>query len=55
MSEPRKINTSRIDPPIPTRAFDWCATYDNYDGPGSPIGHGATEQEAIDNLKEIDQ
>jgi hypothetical protein len=48
-----KIVTSHIYPPIPTRAFDWCATFDNYDGPGSPIGYGSTEQEAIENLKEI--
>lgn len=31
----------------------WIAVDDDsYDGPGSPYGYGATEQEAIDNLKE---
>lgn len=46
-------------PPIPVRAFDWSAvddaTYDcdcDQDGffSTSPIGRGATEQEAIDDL-----
>ncbi len=49
MSEP-KIQTSPIFPPIPIRGLDWCAHYDNYE-PGQPIGHGATEQEAIEDLK----
>lgn len=33
--------------------YGWVA-YDNdtYDGPGSPIGSGKTEQEAIEDLKE---
>ncbi len=50
MSEP-KIQTSPIFPPIPIRGLDWCAHFDNYE-PGQPIGHGATEQEAIEDLKE---
>ncbi len=49
MSEP-KIQTSPIFPPIPIRGLDWCAHFDNYE-PGQPIGHGATEQEAIEDLK----
>lgn len=28
----------------------WVATTDNYDGPGSPIGSGFSEQDAIDDL-----
>jgi hypothetical protein len=33
--------------------FGWVAVdEDSYDGPGSPIGIGATEQEAIDSLME---
>jgi hypothetical protein len=48
-----RIKTSHIHPPIPTRSFDWSAVDDStYDGPGSPIGRGATEQEAIDDLLE---
>ena len=43
--------TTYINPPIPSRNFDWEAVGDNYDE-GDPIGYGATEQEAIDNLEE---
>lgn len=55
-----KIITSYDKPPIPTRNMDWSAHTDNYEasyeGDGhwssnEPIGHGATEQEAIDDLK----
>lgn len=46
-----KIKTSFVYPPIPIRCFDWQAyDYDTYDGEGCPLGHGATEQEAIDDL-----
>ena len=46
-----KIITEYWAKPIPCRAFDWTAVDDDtYDGPGSPIGSGATEQEAIDHL-----
>lgn len=30
----------------------WVATTDEYDGPGSPIGHGQTEEEAVASLLE---
>ena len=33
--------------------FGWIAHLDNYNGPESPTGIGNTEQQAIDNLKEI--
>jgi hypothetical protein len=33
------IVTSYDPKPIPTRAFDWCAVFDGYDG-GDPIGFG---------------
>jgi hypothetical protein len=47
------IKTTFYPPPIPDRRFDWLAIDDNtYDGPGSPIGTGATEQEAIADLLE---
>ena len=46
-----KIRTEYVYPPIPIRQFDWSAVDDDtYDGPGCPIGTGATEQEAIDDL-----
>lgn len=46
------ILTEYVYPPIPTRECDWQAVTENYDGPGSPIGHGRTEQAAIDDLLE---
>ena len=47
-----KIKTSYDPPPIPTwRKFAWSAIEDGYE-PNDPIGFGATEQEAIDDLKE---
>lgn len=45
------ITTEFVYPPIPARRFDWRATDDNYE-PGMPIGYGATEQEAIEDLQE---
>jgi hypothetical protein len=54
-----KIKTNFDYPPIPVRSFDWSAidedTYDcDCDQDGffslSPIGHGATETEAIADL-----
>lgn len=52
------VHTSFDYPPIPVRSMDWSAVTDNYDADcdqdgffsTSPIGHGATEQEAIDDL-----
>jgi hypothetical protein len=44
-----QIVTSLDPPPIPIRSMDWAARTTNYDG-GDPIGRGATEQEAIDDL-----
>lgn len=47
-----KIVTHHVRPPLPVRCLDWEAYDDDtYDGTG-PIGTGATEQEAIDDLKE---
>ena len=47
------IRTSFDYPPIPDRRFDWSAVTDSYDGAEDsqcPIGHGRTEQDAIDDL-----
>lgn len=58
---PMKIRTTHVYPPIPIREFDWSAvdedTYDadcDQDGffSKSPVGWGATEAEAIADLKE---
>lgn len=50
MTDLRKIVTKYDPPPIPFRDCDWSAVFDDYDL-GSPIGHGATEAGAIDDLK----
>ncbi|MFZ5783946.1 MAG: hypothetical protein ACOY4R_27425 [Pseudomonadota bacterium] len=47
----RRIITRHEPPPIPVRGFDWRALPADYDL-GDPIGWGATEQEAIDDLRE---
>lgn len=43
------IFTNYVFPSIPLRTFDWSAVTDDYEE-GSPIGWGATEQEAITDL-----
>jgi len=55
-----RIHTNFEYPPIPVRSFDWSAVDDNYDCDcdqdgffsNCPIGHGATEEEAIADLIE---
>jgi hypothetical protein len=48
-----KIKTQYVYPPIPIRCFDWAAYDDDtYDGPGSPLGRGETEAQAIRDLLE---
>ena len=48
-----KIRTDYWAKPIPLRCADWSAVDDDtYDGPGCPMGFGATEQEAIADLME---
>lgn len=55
-----KIHTNFDYPPIPVRDMDWSAVDDNYDCDcdedgffsNCPIGHGATEAEAIADLIE---
>lgn len=50
----RRIVTSWIFPPIPTRRFDWSATLEDYE-PGAPMGCGATEDLAIvDLMSQVD-
>lgn len=45
-----KIITSFVHPPIPDRNFDWQAVSNDYEA-GDPIGHGATKEQAVNNLK----
>jgi hypothetical protein len=47
-----KIITAYVNPPIPTRSYDWVA-YQNGTEEEGPFGYGATELDAIENLKSI--
>jgi hypothetical protein len=47
--EPRII-TRFVYPPIADRRFDYSSVTEDYDGPGSPIGYGATREAAIRDL-----
>ena len=44
-----KVRTEYVRPPIPCRDNDWSAVTDNYE-PGHPVGMGAREADAIDDL-----
>ena len=45
-----KIRTEFVHPPIPIRQFDWSAVDDDSYEPGSAIGSGRTELEAVHDL-----
>ncbi|MDR5728041.1 MAG: hypothetical protein RB191_11510 [Terriglobia bacterium] len=49
-----KIRTDHVFPPIPVRHMDWAAiddnTYDGAEDASDPVGRGATELEAIEDL-----
>jgi len=47
----KKIITDHIRPPIPDNRFDWMAVREHFDE-GDLVGYGATEQEAINDLKQ---
>ena len=50
-----KINITCVWPPIPTRAFDYCAMYDGdepNDNGGMASGYGPTREEAERDLLE---
>lgn len=51
MSAP-KIITTHVNPPIPIRTMDWQAHYEGEEDEQMDTGHGATEAEAIADLKE---
>jgi hypothetical protein len=46
-----KIITHYWAKPIPTRRFDWSATFESYE-PGDAIGYGSAESAAIQDLLE---
>jgi hypothetical protein len=43
------IITSHVYPPIPIRAYDWCAHADGHEECG-PVGWGETEAAALADL-----
>lgn len=49
-----KIITHYDPKPIPDRRHDWAAFRDGYDL-GMSVGYGATEREAIEDLKEMEE
>ncbi len=46
------IVATNVCPPIPSRAFDWSAYVDEWGADDSPQGFGATEAEAVADLRE---
>lgn len=54
-TQTRDIITIHVYPPIPTRSHDWCAYHDGDDERAHMYGWGATEQEALTDLRRIDQ
>ena len=50
----RKIITDWVYPPIPYRGNDWCAYRDGDEETASAYGWGATEEEAIAALLELE-
>jgi len=45
-----KIQTHNGSPPVPSNQFNWSAADYDYE-PGYPVGYGATEAEAIADLR----
>jgi hypothetical protein len=50
----KKMIVHQILPPIPIRDFDWCAFWDGEEE-GGHYGYGKTREEAIEDLKRLDQ
>ena len=50
----RKITTEYEKTPVKNRDYDWSAFREDFDL-GEPIGYGATEQEAINDLLEKEE
>lgn len=47
-----RIVTHYVFPPIPVRTMDWSAVDDDTYDYDQPVGWGATEQEAIADLRD---
>jgi hypothetical protein len=50
----KKMIVTNSFPPIPDRRFDWCAYWDGEEET-QHYGYGATREEAIEDLKRLDQ
>lgn len=48
------VVTDRVDPPIPSRQYDWQARRESYE-PHDPLGCGPTEAAAIADLLEQEE
>lgn len=48
------IITTQINPPIPTRKYDWEAVRADSDE-DALIGYGETPEEAVRNLEELEE
>jgi len=48
-TQPRKVITDHIYPPIPVRHMDWCAWFEGEEEAGE-YGYGPTEADAIADL-----
>ena len=46
-----RVVASSVWPPIATRRFDFCATFEGYE-PGDPVGYGSTREAAETDLME---
>lgn len=53
MKQDNAITVEFVNPPIPVRNFDWCASRQDGDD-DSPCGYGATAEEAIADLLELE-
>ena len=51
MSKDKIVHVRFIYPPIPARAFDWCAYFDEEEEDG-PHGYGKTPEHAVAELVE---
>ena len=49
----KKMIVTRISPPIPDRRWDWQAHWEQEES--SHCGYGRTREEAIEDLKRLDQ
>jgi len=51
-SQTMKIMTEYWMKPGPERCWDWSAVTEEYDGPGSRVGYGPTETDAVADLRQ---